>query len=335
MTLVTPSPAEIVIGADLKGTPPFHTTLEPVAAPAPIPLHRKPALSLLFKREIDLERLPVLESHQLDGKPVVPFALIAEWIGHSAMHGNPGLHLQGIEDLRLLKGIRLDNEKKIIRMMAGKARKNGAVFEVDVEIRNGVKDGKDVIHSRGKALLSPKVLPAPASPSGLVTQFLPYGKTVREVYDHILFHGIHLQGIQRIMGLSDKGIAAKIAAAPAPEQWIVSPLRSRWISDPLVLDCAFQMACIWCYEKMGAVSLPSYTASYRQYCGQFPQDGITAVLEVTEKSAHKMTGNYTFLDSNDGVIATLTGYEAVMDDSLFKAFKPGRPDGTESKELSA
>ncbi|MFH0725045.1 MAG: SDR family oxidoreductase [Pseudomonadota bacterium] len=335
MTLVSSSPTEIVIGADLKGKTPSHTALEPVAAPAPIPLHRKPELSLLFKREIDIERLPVLESHQLDGKPVVPFALIAEWIGHSAMHGNPGLHLQGIEDLRLLKGIRLDNDKKTIRMMAGKARKNGAVFEVDVEIRNGVKDGKDVIHSRGKALLAPKVLAAPASPSGLVTQFLPYGKSVREVYDHILFHGIHLQGIQRIIGLSVKGMAAKIAAAPAPEQWIVSPLRSRWISDPLVLDCAFQMACIWCYEQMGAVSLPSYTASYRQFCGQFPKDGITAVLEVTDKSAHKMTGNFTFLDSNEGVIASLTGYEAVMDDALFKAFKPERSLGAENKERSA
>lgn len=216
--------------------------------------------------------------------------------------------------------------------MAGKARKNGTVYEVDVEIRNGVKDGKDVIHSRAKALLSPKILAAPVPPPGLVTQFLPYGKSVREVYDHILFHGIHLQGIQRIIGLSDKGMAAKIATAPAPEQWIVSPLRSRWISDPLVLDCAFQMACIWCYEQMGAVSLPSYTASYRQFCSQFPKDDITVVLEVSDKSAHKMTGNFTFLDSNEGVIATLTGYEAVMDDSLFKAFKPG---GTESKELSA
>lgn len=112
MTRVTPSPTEIVIGADLRGITPSQTALDTVTAPPPIPLHRKPELSLLFKREIDIKRLPVLESHQLDGKPVVPFALIAEWIGHSAMHGNPGLHLQGIEDLRLLKGIRLDNEKR-------------------------------------------------------------------------------------------------------------------------------------------------------------------------------------------------------------------------------
>jgi NAD(P)-dependent dehydrogenase (short-subunit alcohol dehydrogenase family)/acyl carrier protein len=335
ITQAAPRVTEIVLGANLKGNTISHTTSEPAAAPAPIPLHRKPELSLLFKREIDVERLPVLESHQLDGKPVVPFALIAEWIGHSAMHGNPGLHLQGLDELRLLKGIRLDNEKKIIRMMAGKARKNGPVYEVDVEIRNGMKDGKDVIHSRARAVLSAQILAAPAAPSGLLTQFLPYGKSVREVYEQILFHGIHLQGLQQIIGLSGKGMAAKIAAAPAPAQWIVSPLRSRWIGDPLVLDGAFQMACIWCYEQMGAVSLPSYTAAYRQYCRAFPSDGITAVLEVTDTSAHKMTGDFTFLDSKEAVIATLTGYEAVMDDALFKAFKPEGTLSAQSKERSA
>jgi acyl transferase domain-containing protein/NAD(P)-dependent dehydrogenase (short-subunit alcohol dehydrogenase family)/acyl carrier protein len=335
MTRAGSTATEIVLGADLKGGIASHVAVEPATVRAPIPLPRKNELSLLFKQEIDVERIPVLESHQLDGKPVVPFALIAEWMGHSAMHGNPGLCLQGLEDLRLLKGIRLDSEKKIIRMMAGKARKNGAVYEVDVEIRNGVKDGKDVIHSRAKALLSAQILEAPATPAGLLNRFSPYGKSVREVYDRILFHGIHLQGIQQILGLSEKGMAARIAAAPAPEMWITSPLRSRWISDPLALDCAFQMACIWCYEHIGAVSLPSYTASYRQFCRKFPTDGITAVLEVTDKSAHKMTGDFTFLDSNDGMIATLTGYEAVVDESLYKAFKPEGPLRLESKERSA
>jgi hypothetical protein len=34
-----------------------------------------------------------------------------------------------------------------------------------------------------------------------------------------------------------------------------------------------------------------------------------------------MKGDFTFLDSRDKVVACLTGYEAVMDESLFKAFK--------------
>ena len=115
---------------------------------------------------------------------------------------------------------------------------------------------------------------------------------------------------------------AKIFSAPSPEKWMKNPLRSKWIGDPLVLDSAFQMASLWCYDQKGIVSLPSYSANYRQYRSNFPSEGITAVLEVKEIGDHKMRGDFTFLDSENVVVAQLTGYEAVMNDSLLKAFKP-------------
>jgi hypothetical protein len=70
------------------------------------------------------------------------------------------------------------------------------------------------------------------------------------------------------------------------------------------------------------VSLPSYSASYRQYRDHFPSEGVTAVLEVKEATDHIMTGDFTFLDADNVVVARLTGYEAVMDASLARAFKP-------------
>jgi hypothetical protein len=35
-----------------------------------------------------------------------------------------------------------------------------------------------------------------------------------------------------------------------------------------------------------------------------------------------MRGNFTFLDADDAIVARLSGYEAIMDASLLKAFKP-------------
>jgi hypothetical protein len=115
---------------------------------------------------------------------------------------------------------------------------------------------------------------------------------------------------------------ARISPAPAPAEWISTPLRNRWIGDPLVLDSAFQMATVWCFEEKGIVSLPSYGASYRQYCAQFPSEGVTIVLEVKEATSRKMRGDFTFLDSSDEIVARLTGFEAIMDPSLLRAFKP-------------
>ena len=149
-----------------------------------------------------------------------------------------------------------------------------------------------------------------------------YTKKTEDVYDKILFHGIQLHGIRKIVSCSSRGMVAHISPAPAPDQWISTPLRNQWIGDPLVLDSAFQMATVWCFEEKGIVSLPSYAASYRQYCSQFPSDGVTAVLEIKEATGRKMRGDFTFIDANDVIAASLSGFEVIMDPSLLKAFKP-------------
>jgi len=294
-------PAEIVIGGNI------------------IPAEEK--LSLTFKREIDVEECPVLESHVLDGSPVVPFALMTEWLGHGALHNNPGLFLYGLDDIRILNGIKLEHNKKLIRLMTGKARKKGSIFEVDVEIRDGIKNGIEVIHTRAKAILTDKFSQPPILDTSAYMGSKAYFRSMDEVYDKILFHGVALRGIKEIITCSSKGILARISSAPSPVKWMKEPLRNKWIGDPLVLDSAFQMAIIWCFEEMGVVSLPTYSASYRQYRNKFPSEGVTVLLEVREVTKRKLKGDFTFLDLNNVVVAQLTGYEAAMDESLFKAFK--------------
>jgi NAD(P)-dependent dehydrogenase (short-subunit alcohol dehydrogenase family) len=307
-------PVEIVIGGDLESERP------PAVRQAPAP-----ELSLLFEREIDVDSCPVLSSHMIDGCAVVPLALMTEWFGHGALHENPGLMLHGLEDLRVLNGIRLREPSKLIRLLAGKTQRRQQFFEVELELRNGLREGKDVIHSRAKALLveafappPPYAIPEPLTESG-------YGRSVEEVYERILFHGSDLRGLRRIRCLNEAGMVAEAAGAPAPERWLKSPLRNGWLCDPLVLDSAFQMASLWCFERRGCVSLPGHAQSYRQFRPAFPAEGALVVLEVREASGRKMRGDFTFLDAEGVVIARLNGFEAVMDESLNRAFKPDRP----------
>jgi acyl transferase domain-containing protein/NAD(P)-dependent dehydrogenase (short-subunit alcohol dehydrogenase family) len=314
-------PTEIVIGHSLQS--PSDTRAETVSQKPPRDQGSTLPLSLTFKREVDVDRFPILSSHKLNGVPVVPFALMTEWCGHGALHDNPGLYFRGIDDMRLLKGIRLDRSQRMIRLMTGKPSKKGAEYHVDVEIRDGVHEGKEVIHTRARALLGEEL---PTAPRYDLQQRLDQGgsyhRSIDEVYENILFHGGDLHGIQRIISYSNHGMVAEIAPAPLPENWMKEPLRSNWIADPLVLDSAFQMASVWCYEALGMVSLPSYGAKYRQYRRRFPRSGVIVVLDVKETNRHKMVGNFTFVAQDETVVASLTGYEAVMDESLFKAFKP-------------
>jgi hypothetical protein len=292
------------------------------------------SMDLLERRELDLQRYPVLASHVIGGKPVVPFALIGEWIGHGAMKENPGFTLHGIDDFRLLSGIRIEQEKKLVRLMAGKARKNGDAWQVSVELRNGVKNGKDVIHSRARALLVDRLPDPPAYKGNGKNGSRPYPRDLDAVYGEILFHGDQLRAIRSIEAYSDHGMTARLTGAPEPEAWMQDPIRERWTADPMVLDGAFQMAIVWCFEQTGSVCLPSYARAYRQYRPTFPESGVTAVMTVTRHTHRKMTADFTFLDADEQVVATLEDYEATVDPALIHAFRNnGQPSVIQKNPL--
>jgi NAD(P)-dependent dehydrogenase (short-subunit alcohol dehydrogenase family) len=278
-------------------------------------------LTLLERRELDLHRYPVLASHIIGGKPVVPFALMTEWIGHGALKEYPGYALHGIDDLRLLNGIRIEQEKKLVRLMAGKAIKAGNAWRVDVELRNGVKNGKDVIHSRAKALLVDQFPEPPRYAGNGNSGSGTYPRNLDAIYGDILFHGDQLRAITAIDEYSDHGMIARLSSAPKPEVWMQDPIKERWMADPMVLDGAFQMAIVWSFEQTGNVCLPSYARAFRQYRPAFPASGVTAAMTVTAMTQRKMVADFTFIDAHRQVVATLKGYEAIVDESLMQAFK--------------
>jgi acyl transferase domain-containing protein/NAD(P)-dependent dehydrogenase (short-subunit alcohol dehydrogenase family) len=308
---------EVVIGAEIKS----NKKLQGPSLVKSSPDIKKQQLTLCFEREIDISQYPVLKSHIIDDKPVVPLALMMEWFAHGALHQNPGLVLHGMDDTRILKGIRLEHDKYHIRLFADKLKKNGKYYEVPVELRGGNEIGQELIHARARAILSDHVVPAPPYQFSKAMIAGAYTKKIRDVYDQILFHGPQLRGIHKIVSCSSRGMMAQISSAPGPKKWVSSPLRDQWIADPLVLDCAFQMAILWCFEEKELVSLPSYATSYRQYCHRFPTDGVTAVLEVGDVTKHKMQGDFTFSDSHGEIVARLIGYQAILDASLLKSFR--------------
>ncbi len=310
LTAPPEDPVEIVAGASIEA-----------AKEDPAPAAAGGDLTLTLAKEFDVEGWPVFGSHVLDGKPVVPFALMADWLGHGALKENPGLSLIGLDDIRVLKGIRLDAKKRLVRLLSGKAAKKEDLFLADVEIRDGVHDGTEVVHYRARAVLSERPIQPPAFTLPVFADEAPYHRSVEDAYRKFLFHGSHLQGIRRILAFSSSGMRAELSSAPSPERWIKEPPYERWVLDPLVLDCAFQMSTIWCCERFGKPSLPSYGASYRQYRA-FPESGITAVLQINETSEKRVKGDFSFVDAERNLIARLTGYEAVMDPSLIAAFKP-------------
>jgi len=314
-------PVEVVIGGLLPAQAEVGNLAPNPKRLAVADENRTQTLTLSAHRDIDLAGHPVLKSHYLDGRPVVPLALITEWLAHGAMHANPGLNLHGIDHMRLFKGIALKDSRKRIALMSGTPERKDDMYQVQVELRDNTGKDPHQIHSSATAILVEKLPSPPAFTENghFKKEGIPTIST-DEVYESILFHGPALRGLKEIVRISQEGMTAWIKSAPTPRAWMENPWRSRWIADPLVLDCAFQMAIIWCHEQLGVLSLPNYVAAYRQYCTQFPLDGVAAILEVEKATDRKMTGNFTFLNQNKEVVAQLKGFEALIDRGLHKAF---------------
>jgi acyl transferase domain-containing protein/NAD(P)-dependent dehydrogenase (short-subunit alcohol dehydrogenase family) len=278
------------------------------------------ALSSAFEREISLELMPVLRSHVVGGRAVLPMALSVEWLAHAALHGNPGLLFHGFDELRILKGVRLsEGQSYRLKALAGKVSKHDGMFKLPVELHATGGDGRSFPHARANVILVNK-LPKPAlTPPVLTAQ--PYERDVEEVYRDLLFHGPDLQGIQAVESFSAEGIIARMAAAPTPATWLKQPLRSNWLADPLALDSAFQLLCFWTYETQGAYSLPAHAGGYRQFRRSFPADGVRVLAHVKQANTHRAIVDYWFVDRAEEVVAYMNDYECVIDASLNQAFR--------------
>jgi hypothetical protein len=281
-------------------------------------------MSLAFERVLDVAGHPFLRSHVLDGRAVLPVAVAMEWLAHAATHANPGLCLQGLDDLRVLKGVVLDSASVALRFYTAAPRRSGDVFDVDVELRSIRADGGEVPHVRATVVLTTRPAEAPVfeTPSELVEG--RYDRGVAGAYTDVLFHGEAFRAIERVDGYSAAGMVTGVRTRPSPGDWMAEPLRSDWLTDPLAIDAAFQTAILWCHEMLGAVSLPVGFGSYRQYKTMFPIDGVSVVLQVRSQTPRTMTGDLTFVTRDGSVVARIEQYECVADAALREAFHRGR-----------
>ena len=302
--------------------------------PVPEPAHPAPApargLAPTFDRVLDVAEYPVLESHVLDGRPVLPLALILEWLAHGALHENAGLTFHGCDDLRVLHGVVLDGEPPTLRVLAGKAVKKEGFYITPVELRGVRGDGRETLHARAEVVLSADLPPAPAARAAAARPSRPF--TPEEIYRRVLFHGPDMQCLERVEACDAAGVVARVRAAPAPTAWLRRPLRQKWIADPLVIDGGFQMMILWSFARSGAAGLPCHVARYRQYRRAFPADGTRVVLNITKATDLHAVGDLDFLAADGQVVARMDGCESVLDPALERAFRRNRREKVASGE---
>jgi hypothetical protein len=285
---------------------------------------RPASLTSVFERTLDPDEMPVLRSHVIDGRAVLPVALILEMLAQGALQRNPGLSFQGVDDLKILKGVVHHQDRaETLAVFVGKAARDGASYALPVELRGTTAGGKTVTHARATVLLGDRPL-AGDRPRIEVPGLPAYPRSTRAVYHDVLFHGPDLHGLERIEACASEGILATAKTAPAPSAWLERPLRQAWLSDPLAVDCAFQLMVLWSSEQTGAPSLPTAVGRYRQFRRAFPSPRVQIAVRVTRSDALHAVADIEFLDGDGSLVARIEGYECASNPSLNQAFRRNR-----------
>ena len=281
-------------------------------------------MKLSLERGLDLAKYQFLESHVLGGKAVFPVAMILEWLAHAAIHRNPGLELRGFDNFRVYHGIKFGaREKLTIRILAGKAVRNGDVYSVPVQLF-GDQGGRDLLQAGASVILAANYPTAP-SPI-LAVEGTRYSLNLADAYEQRLFHGPSLRGLLTIDACSEQGIEVTARAAPSPWSWMSEPVRGSWLADPLVIDCALQAMILWSQEFRGKPCLPCALKNYEQFRRTFPKDGVRIVIRLNDAATQLLRCDVEFIGLDGQLVARMEGCESVADVSLIPAFAKKRPE---------
>jgi acyl transferase domain-containing protein/NAD(P)H-dependent flavin oxidoreductase YrpB (nitropropane dioxygenase family)/ABC-type nitrate/sulfonate/bicarbonate transport system substrate-binding protein/NAD(P)-dependent dehydrogenase (short-subunit alcohol dehydrogenase family) len=265
-------------------------------------LTRLPDGAVEILRTLDPAQDLYLNDHRLDGKPVLPMAMALELMAEAASAGWPDLALVEMKDLRLLRGLVLEDGPKPVRIVARPlTHPSRDDMEVDVSIVG--TEQRAPLHYRVIARLEAGLpTPPPVETLSLVEEVtLPF--TLEKVYREWLFHGPLMAGVAKIKGIGANGIIGDLIPS-MPEKCLVGAPGVPWIFDPVVMDSALQLAIVWSRTHWDMTPLPARFQSYRRF-GPLSGSKINCQIRIRPDSAGHIIHCYAAFFGSDGQLLGL------------------------------
>ena len=250
-----------------------------------------------------------LAGHSINGEVVVPVALALEWFSRIARAFHPDLHLETIHDLRVLKGIQLQDfdgggDRLII---AAKQLSNGCGALLGLELRSP----SGTVHYRAQAQMVETPPPAPTAGAPKLA-LDDWGGA--PVYGDVLFHTDEFQVIQNLDGVGANGISGTVNGVDKAEwSW------DRWDTDVAALDGGLQLILLWARTTMGGAVLPMGINEVRMSSTTPPEGRIQCVAQCRAETKNKGVADVVFHTETGDRFAEFKGVEVIL-----------RPDGTKA-----
>ena len=237
-----------------------------------------------------------LEGHAINGQPVLPLVLAAEWLSRAARSFRPGLPQAALHEIKVLKGIRLGGFE------------NGGdrltIQATPLPSARGAQMSMLIIDSKGRTNYSARVelLPEPnRSDQPLDTLALEPWRG-EPLYQDLLFHRGAFELIQQLDGIGDNGIAGTLSGV-SHAGWI----GESWQLDVAALDAGLQMAVLFGQRMLGGPNLPTGIDQIRTF-GPAPSKGLLSATAFRRKlGPSSVTTDIVFTNDSGLRVAELLG----------------------------
>ncbi|MGH8030525.1 MAG: SDR family oxidoreductase, partial [Arenimonas sp.] len=237
-----------------------------------------------------------LEGHAINGQPVLPLVLAAEWLARAARSFRPGLPQACVHDIKVLKGIRL-----------GGFENGGDRFTVQatpLHAANGAQLQMTIRDAHGHTNYSARVELLPGTGSQPLAQAALALEPWRgePLYQDLLFHRGEFELIHTLDGISDDGIAATLRGV-SHAGWN----GESWQLDVAALDAGLQLAVLFGQRVLGGPNLPTGIDSIRTFGGA-PSVGLLNATAYRRKlGPSSITTDIVFTDDGGQCVAELLG----------------------------
>ncbi|MEE2751311.1 MAG: SDR family NAD(P)-dependent oxidoreductase, partial [Myxococcota bacterium] len=267
------------------------------------------ARALNLEVKLSRETHAYLEGHTIDGEVVVPVVLVLEWFSRVAQAFRPDLHLDTIKDLKVLKGIQVQDFNgggdRLVLSCRQLSNGHGALLGLELHSPSGT------LHYRAQAQMV--TTPTPASTDAAPDLSLnDWGGA--PIYGDVLFHKDEFQVIQALNGVSDNGISGTLNGVDQA-QWGWE----RWNTDVAALDGGLQLILLWARNTMGGAALPMGIGEIRMSTDTLPEGRIECTAQCRADSKNRGTADVTFHNAEGTRFAEFKDVELILRPSSSKA----------------
>jgi len=313
--------AEIVIGGTVSPLVPGdqpasrleRTGLVPARDGDPLPLlkhaSRETAGSeIRFRRLIDPSIDRYLPDHRLDGRPVFPFAVATELMAEAAQAAWPDLTVVGVRDLRLFKGIVVDDAPvpTVVTVRQSRQRAADGLIESVVDLTTPTLAPS----SRYRAVI--QLADRFAEPAPFHQPFSglnPLSRSLGQAYRDWTFHGPLFQRVTSVIGLGADAIAGHLFSSTSVPV-LTDVAQPRWIIDPFIFDAALQLILMWSRAQNDLTALPSRFELVRRY-GLLSDRPVACYARIESRAGgYALNNDIYFVDDAGLLLAMVKNIEA-------------------------